>query len=116
MLIARLATKKAKPDGQHRVMSVEMREFLSKTLLKDLPGVGWRLGRNLSERGYTTCEELWPVPEEALQEWFGRAMGRQLFNWCRGRDDRELTPVAERKSIGNHFCRIYIFHNIWVGV
>eukprot|EP00602_Paraphysomonas_sp_CaronLab_P011402 CAMPEP_0185041080 /NCGR_PEP_ID=MMETSP1103-20130426/39917_1 /TAXON_ID=36769 /ORGANISM="Paraphysomonas bandaiensis, Strain Caron Lab Isolate" /LENGTH=810 /DNA_ID=CAMNT_0027580659 /DNA_START=77 /DNA_END=2506 /DNA_ORIENTATION=- len=100
MLIARLATKKAKPDGQHRVMSVEMREFLSKTLLKDLPGVGWRLGRNLSERGYTTCEELWPVPEEALQEWFGRAMGRQLFNWCRGRDDRELTPVAERKSIG----------------
>jgi DNA repair protein REV1 len=73
--------------------------------LGDLPGVGWKLSKKLSEKGFRVCSELWTAPRPLLVEWFGPSIGTQLHGWCRGEDSRQLIPFAERKSIGNSpFC------------
>ena len=34
--------------------------------MKNLPGVGWKLGKKLKEKGISTCGELWAFPEPVL--------------------------------------------------
>jgi nucleotidyltransferase/DNA polymerase involved in DNA repair len=68
--------------------------------VSDLPGVGWKLGKRLTEKGYRLCSELWTVPRPVLVEWFGPSIGSLLHCSCRGEDTRELSRLTERKSIG----------------
>lgn len=77
--------------------------------LGDLPGVGWKLSKKLSEKGFRVCWELWETPRSLLIEWFGQSTGSQLYGWCRGHDSRKLAPFVERKSIGKcHFSCVLI--------
>lgn len=39
MLVARLATRKAKPNGQYYVTSDEVCQFMKKQKIEDLPGL-----------------------------------------------------------------------------
>ncbi len=41
MLVARLATKKAKPNGTFRIRATEAQGAIAALPLADLPGVGW---------------------------------------------------------------------------
>lgn len=41
MLVARLATKKAKPNGAFRIRASESEAAITALPLADLPGVGW---------------------------------------------------------------------------
>lgn len=41
MLLARLATKRAKPNGVFRYLANEAEAAIAALPLKDLPGVGW---------------------------------------------------------------------------
>jgi hypothetical protein len=53
------------------------------------------------EKNLRTCEELWKVRKETLQEWFGQTKGDSLYRACRGDDgDAPLTAMPPRKSIG----------------
>jgi hypothetical protein len=58
MLLARLATKRAKPDGQAVVgAGPEARALLGDLGVDELPGVGWSLSKRLAELGISRVRQ-----------------------------------------------------------
>eukprot|EP01035_Chromulina_nebulosa_P017579 gene17579-23147_t len=102
ILLAKLATKKAKPNGQLVVNDSEdhILEFMKSVKVSDLPGIGYRNLEKLSEKNLNTCEDIWLIPIQTLKNWFGPALGSQLYNTSRGIDDTQLKPLQPRQSIG----------------
>ena len=58
LLLARLATKRAKPDGQHRMDDGDVMATVAGLTLGDLPGVGWATAKRLEELGISSVLEL----------------------------------------------------------
>ena len=67
--------------------------------MNDLPGVGWSLGHKLQTLGVETCSDLQKFSSQSLQKEFGPKTGLQLYQYCRGIDDRTLRTERERKSV-----------------
>ena len=57
LLIARLATKKVKPDGLCYIRQEEVADFMADKKVSDIPGVGGSTEHKLRELGVTTCLE-----------------------------------------------------------
>ncbi|KAH6558045.1 hypothetical protein KP509_1Z081200 [Ceratopteris richardii] len=100
LLMARIATKKAKPDGQFRIHPNQVEDFLSHMSIEDLPGVGWSLQERLNRKGIYDCKQLQAIPKEILQGDFGVKTGDMLWCYARGIDNRQVQNYQERKSIG----------------
>lgn len=100
MLLARLATRKAKPNGQYKITLENAKEELRTLDIDELPGVGWSLFHKMREHGIHHVSDLWQYRKGQLQEMFGAKIGEQLYLFSRGEDRRKLQPVAARKSVG----------------
>ena len=100
ILLARLSTKKAKPDGEYYLSGKDVPEFLKNIKIEDLPNIGWANTRKFREINVSTCSDLLQLSLEKLQLEFGNKTGEMLFNFCRGIDNRELAQNQPRKSIG----------------
>lgn len=100
LLLARMATRKAKPDGQFQIKSEQVEEFLSDLSVEDLPGVGWALQEKLHNQDIYKCIQLRAIPKAALQRDFGTKTGDMLWCYARGIDHRQVQDCQERKSIG----------------
>jgi len=61
MLMARLATKKAKPNGLFYVNKKDMNEFMKNHKIEDLPGVGRSMAHRFHGMGVRTCIEMQQV-------------------------------------------------------
>lgn len=99
MLLARICTRVAKPDGQLFLPADKAVSFLDSQRVRDLPGVGRSTAIKLKELGVENCEELRSMSLDRLQSYFGTKTGKTLHNYTRGIDNRELKLTAERKSI-----------------
>lgn len=99
-LLARLATKLAKPDGQLRVKTSNVSTFLDPLPASHLPGVGRRTERRLKDMSVHSVEHLRNLGLARLQTVFGQRQGRVLYDMACGRDDRPVLPLAPRRSIG----------------
>lgn len=88
--MARIATKKAKPNGQFTIWSSEAIEKLSLLPVEHLPGVGWITRRRLESMNIFTCQQLRELSLETLEREFGRQTAHSLYEACRGRDDRPV--------------------------
>lgn len=99
ILLARLATRKAKPNGQYLLKSEEVDDFIRDLPVTSLPGVGPVLGRKLAAMGVRSCGDLQQVSLSHLQKKFGPRTGQTLFRFCRGLDDRPVRYEKERKSV-----------------
>lgn len=98
-LQARLATKKAKPDGQFFLTADLVQDFMYEINLKDLPGVGRQISQKLELLGHTTCGTLQSLSLATLKCHLGTKTGAQLFDQCRGRDQNALAFHTVRKSV-----------------
>ncbi|KAJ3296359.1 deoxycytidyl transferase [Borealophlyctis nickersoniae] len=98
-LLARMATKRAKPDGVFFVNPETVREFLDPQPADDLPGVGGVLGQKLAAKNIKTCKDLAAIPLSTLQRDFGAKTGTMLHNYARGIDNRPLENKG-RQSVG----------------
>ena len=99
MLLARVATRKAKPNGQFLLREEEAMDYLSRQPVGSLPGVGWALNRKLQEYSITTCSDLCLVPMATLKTRHGDKTGEMLYCYGRGIDSRELKLTSETKSL-----------------
>ncbi|XP_072252813.1 DNA repair protein REV1 [Leuresthes tenuis] len=99
ILLARLATRKAKPDGQYILKSEEVDDFIRDLPVTSLPGVGHVMGKKLASMGVKSCGDLQQVSLSQLQKKFGPRTGQTLFRFCRGIDDRPVRYEKERKSV-----------------
>jgi DNA repair protein REV1 len=58
MLLARMATKRAKPNGQSVIQPEEARSVLGDLQVDALPGVGWSLRNKLADMGITHVRQV----------------------------------------------------------
>lgn len=89
-LQARMATKKAKPNGQFHLLPEKVEEYFSDILISDLPGVGYSTTQKLNNLTLKTCADLQQVPMVKLQHDFGKKLGETLYQYCRGIDNKPL--------------------------
>eukprot|EP00198_Chlamydomonas_reinhardtii_P004670 XP_001694006.1 deoxycytidyl transferase [Chlamydomonas reinhardtii] len=80
MLVARLATRRAKPNGQFRGCHT------------GLVGVGWSTADKLDKMGITSVRQL--------QKALGAKLGSDLWAHAHGQDERRVEPPKARKSVG----------------
>ncbi|CAK7297659.1 DNA repair protein REV1 [Vulpes lagopus] len=99
ILLARMATRKAKPDGQYHLKPEEVDDFIRGQLVSNLPGVGRSMESKLNSLGIKTCGDLQYMTMAKLQKEFGPKTGQMLYRFCRGLDDRPVRTEKERKSI-----------------
>lgn len=77
-LQARLATKKAKPNGQFELLSADIKEFMRDKKITDLPGIGSSTAYNLEKLGLQTCGQLQDTSIHVLQSHFGKKFGESM--------------------------------------
>jgi nucleotidyltransferase/DNA polymerase involved in DNA repair len=102
MLLARICTSKAKPNGMFVCPSDTkvILDFLGPLAASSLPGVGWTNARKLQDRGVLTVQHLREVSKVELEALIGHKLGQRLYDNCRGIDNRSLQYQQVRKSIG----------------
>ena len=65
---------------------------------REIWGIGERTERRLQELGVKTCGDLQRFSRPELVDLFGK-FGGELFDLCRGIDDRPVEPDRPRKSL-----------------
>jgi DNA polymerase-4 len=98
-MLAKMASGRAKPGGVRIVPAGGEAAFMREFDLADIPGVGPALVAGLRKRGLVRVEDVLPVNEDYLVEWFGESRGRWLYRRARGVDPRPVTRGVIRKSI-----------------
>jgi nucleotidyltransferase/DNA polymerase involved in DNA repair len=93
MLLARLATRKAKPNGQFYIPPADVEKFIAGLSVEDLPGVGWMLRNKLHSHKLYKCSDLLSVSKSFLQREFGQKTGNMLWSYARGSDIRQVQPA-----------------------
>ncbi|MEO7723979.1 MAG: DNA polymerase IV [Chthoniobacterales bacterium] len=97
-LIAKIASDLKKPNGQYEVAPEEVPEFMAALPVRKIWGIGAVTEQKMQQRGITTCGELQRFSRLQLQGIFGK-FGSELYDLCRGIDDRLVEPHRERKSL-----------------
>jgi DNA polymerase IV len=110
ILIAKLASDLAKPDGQRWVSEDGVASLLETLPVKKLWGIGSHTEEKLRAMGIVTCGELGRAPLSLLTRKFG-VMGERLKAMGEGRLERPLeVEPPEPKSIGHS---ITLAKDIW---
>ncbi|TXT10566.1 hypothetical protein VHUM_02071 [Vanrija humicola] len=100
ILLARMATKKAKPAGVFRLKAEDAQAFLADLDVDQLPQVGWSTRAKIQDVfGSTVCGALLSQSRDALRRALGPKTGDTIYGFLRGQDTRQLTPDKERKSV-----------------
>jgi DNA polymerase-4 len=97
-LVAKIASELNKPNGQFEVTPEEVPQFIQPLPVRKIWGVGEKTEQKLEQLGIKTCGEMQKLSRIELQEHFGK-FGAELYDLCRGIDDREVTPDRPRKSL-----------------
>ena len=99
-LIAKIASDLKKPNGQFEVKPEDVPAFMQELPVRKLWGIGEVTGQKLEKLGIATCGDMQRLSRIALQQHFGK-FGIELYDLCRGIDDRPVEPDRERKSLSN---------------
>jgi DNA polymerase-4 len=97
-LVAKIASEINKPNGQLEVTPEQAPEFMEKLPVRKIWGVGEKTERKLEELSVKTCGELRRFSRPELVNLFGK-FGIELYDLCRGVDDRPVEPDRPRKSL-----------------
>jgi len=98
--LTKIASDLEKPRGFAVIGRAEAERFLADRPVALIWGVGQSLQRRLAADGITLIGHLLPIPEAELVARYG-AIGRRLWAFARGRDERRVTPDAPAKSISS---------------
>jgi len=97
-LVAKIASEINKPNGQLEVKAQDVPAFMAPLPVRKIWGVGPASEQKLEQLGIKTCAELQKFSRVELQELFGK-FGIELYDLCRGIDDRPVEPDRPRKSL-----------------
>lgn len=108
--VAKLASRRAKPrlegnrvlegEGVFVVAPNDEREFLFRTKVGELWGVGPKMVERLKSLGVSTVGDLLDIPSVVVESTLGKA-GLRLLALGRGEDSNAVVASAPRKSIGH---------------
>ena len=98
--LAKIASDPDKPRGLAVIGRAEARSFLADKPVGLLWGVGEAMRRRLGRDGITLIGELARLDEAEPVARYGK-IGKRLYLWARGEDDRPVSPEREAKSISS---------------
>ena len=97
-LIAKIASTMRKPNGQLEVTADEVPQFMRDLPVREIWGIGEKTEKRLQELDVRTCGQLQRFSRPELVDLFGK-FGSELFDLCRGIDDRPVESDRPRKSL-----------------
>jgi len=97
-LVAKIASEINKPNGQLEVTPNQVPEFMMELPVRKIWGIGAVTEQKLEQLGVKTCGQLQRFSRPELVEHFGK-FGMELYDLCRGIDDRPVEPDRPRKSL-----------------
>ncbi|EPY20750.1 DNA damage repair protein [Strigomonas culicis] len=114
IMLARIATKSAKPDGVRVIRPEEIGPLLRRLPFSSIHGVGdstlnkvtqLLISKHLLSRHSDTvyCADVQALTKEHLQESLGRKAGETFYKLCRGEDSRVVVrtgDLAEKTELG----------------
>lgn len=99
-VLAKLASKQAKPDGLLLVPPDYEREFLHPLAVEDLWGVGPATSARLHAAGLQTAGQLAELSRSTLVSILGPAAGRRVHAIVHNHDSGRVRPKRGRRSVG----------------
>lgn len=104
-VIAKLASELVKPNGITYVDPSEVESFVAARSLRDICGVGPRLGKRLTNLGITTIPHLRQTPIDRLVSEFGPHTAKFLWDVSRGIGDDHVVDTEDEhpKSVGHSY-------------
>jgi DNA polymerase-4 len=100
-LVAKLASKQAKPDGLVVVGSQEVTAFLEPLPVRALWGVGEKTAETLGRLGVRTVGDLARTPATVLGRLLGDQHAADLHGLALGVDDRPVVPYEPPRSVSH---------------
>ncbi len=97
-MLAKIASDWKKPNGLFRIASDEIDSFMTDLPVSKIWGIGKKTAEKLLAKEITTCGQLQTFSSLELTHMFGK-FGGNLYELCRGIDNRSVTPNRIRKSI-----------------
>jgi DNA polymerase-4 len=97
--LAKIASRKAKPDGLLVIADGSELAFLHPLPVSDLWGVGRKTADALSALGISTVGQLADTPRDTLERRLGHAAGGHLHELAWARDPRPVETDVARKSV-----------------
>jgi len=99
-MLARLATRRAKPAGSIHLRPSAFTDLLPTLDIQDLHGFGRATREKANEKlGTSNLGELAERSKAVLCEALGKSTGETLYNAIRGVDERKLESNKPRKSV-----------------
>jgi len=99
-LIAKIASDWNKPNGQCVVAPSKVDVFMQALPVRRIWGVGPKSAARLTVHGIETCAQLQARDKTWLAQEFG-SFGLELYDLCRGIDERPVVSNRIRKSLSN---------------
>ncbi len=96
--LAKIASDLDKPRGFAVLGQADALDFLAKQSVGLIWGVGKALRARLEGDGIRLIGDLLPLDEQSLLLRYG-SMGRRLYRFARGQDDRRVDPDSPTKSV-----------------
>ncbi|SDT25008.1 Y-family DNA polymerase [Microlunatus soli] len=98
-LLAKLASRRAKPDGLLVITGTEEARLRATLTIDDLWGVGPTTANRLADAGVTRLTELEGYDEARLRSVVGTAMARRLLSIRDGTDDATVRQLGPRRTV-----------------
>ncbi|MDQ8195507.1 DNA polymerase IV [Coraliomargarita sp. SDUM461004] len=99
-LIAKVASDWNKPNGQCLVAPSKVPLFMQTLPVRRIWGIGPKSSARLAAHGIETCAQLQTRDKTWLAQEFG-SFGLELYDLCRGIDERPVQANRIRKSLSN---------------
>lgn len=99
-MLAKIASDLHKPNGMAVITPAQAPGFLSNLPVEKFHGIGKATLAVLHDMGIRTGADLQRTPPETLTARFGKR-GAFFHAMAHGRDERQVTPSRERKSVGS---------------
>lgn len=99
-MLAKIASDWRKPNGQFAVTPDQVEVFMRNLPIRKIWGVGPKSAEKLALQGILTAGDLQRFTLAELTQQMGK-WGEELYQRCRGQDDRPVEPNRIRKSLSN---------------
>lgn len=98
-MLAKIASDWCKPNGQFAVLPEQVSDFMKDLPIRRIPGIGPKSEQRLTGNGVKTCGDLqnWTLSE--LRGVLGASWAAEIYERCRGIDERPVESSRPRKSI-----------------
>ena len=100
-VLAKMASREAKPDGIFTVEPAREREFLHALPVERVWGIGDKTAAKLHREGIATVGQVAALSENAMIGLLGKASGRHVFALATNRERRPQVRSRGRRSLGS---------------